>query len=972
MKRLSKYLVVFFLLIAANYIGATEPFIRKISYLEGLPTQTIYDLFHDSKGYIYLGTDKGLIRFNGTQFTRIAFKENLSNAINNICEDANGRIWCKNFSNQVFYLENDTLKINKTLQEKVKNEGNIKEFDIDNNTLYIACQYTVFKYDINKNEIKDIIRNANKSNDKEFIDIKFNAKNNAIYVSSLADIIEIKNNKVSTLQNANGQKNISIHENKIYVDYKFSNNKIYNLSDNKIINTTLFTDEKIFINYLRSSGDDLWICSNNGLYRINTSLNKIDKVILPNRRISDVISDHENNIWISTLDEGIFFIPNKDVTQLHPLNDFSNAKLSYTRIVEGPANTIFAGTNLGKIIQINNEGTLLNLYKSIYNSETEFLFFDSLEGKLYHTLGYINIKNQKHEQAIQFGKSLYPDDKGNFIICNYSLAGIIPKNQNATINFSNKYAVASDKYGGIYNYIVLEKVRSRVGYYSPKEKQYYIGTTKGLKIIKPDYESEFIVLNDSIPIVAYDIKENDKGVWVASVQHGLLLIKNNKIIKQYSKANGLSSNNCRKFCYVKNQIWLITDEGIDVINPEKNEIKNISNALSIKGININDILYLEDKIWLATSEGILNFPENINLQFAKPIIYIKKSFAKGNEIHPNSILNYSANDIDIHFDVIHYKSQGNAIVQYRLLGYDSLWQTESVFKNSINYLSLAPGNYTLQIQALADDSLSGISEFSFTIKKPFWLSWWFISLAIFIGVYILYLVYQLAVKRTRKQELIKEKLALSQLTALRSQMNPHFLFNVLNAVQGLIYANKKNDATEYLGKFSDLMRKTLEHSDKQEISLTKELETLKIYIELEAARFDNDFNYQLNVSSDINTDEIKIPSMIIQPYVENAIKHGLMHKRGIKKLNISIQFTNSKNAIEVLIDDNGIGREASKEINMQRKKHQSFATAAIESRVKLLNKILEQPITIEIIDKKTNDNIATGTYVKIIIPIKNE
>jgi LytS/YehU family sensor histidine kinase len=189
----------------------------------------------------------------------------------------------------------------------------------------------------------------------------------------------------------------------------------------------------------------------------------------------------------------------------------------------------------------------------------------------------------------------------------------------------------------------------------------------------------------------------------------------------------------------------------------------------------------------------------------------------------------------------------------------------------------------------------------------------------------------------------------------------------LNAVQGLIYSNQKSKASDYLGKFSDLMRRILDSSDKNEVTIKKEFETIDLYISLEKARFDSDFEYEITFPDKEDLSSYSIPSMIIQPFVENAIKHGLMHKQGLKKLDIKVELL--EDVWCFTIDDNGIGRKASEIINQKIKQHISFATKAIENRIKLISKTTEITIDIEVIDKKAANDESLGTRIKIYIPI---
>jgi LytS/YehU family sensor histidine kinase len=207
--------------------------------------------------------------------------------------------------------------------------------------------------------------------------------------------------------------------------------------------------------------------------------------------------------------------------------------------------------------------------------------------------------------------------------------------------------------------------------------------------------------------------------------------------------------------------------------------------------------------------------------------------------------------------------------------------------------------------------------------------------------------------------------------ALRAQMNPHFLYNVLVSIQSFIFTNQKQDANVYLGKFADLMRKILSMSEKQEISLQEEIEALELYLELENIRFEGKLNCNIKIDPLLSPEMISIPSMILQPYVENAIKHGLLHRRGDKELNISFKALNDGKQMSIEIEDNGIGRKASEGINRKRRnKPGSFASNAILSRLQILNSIRKDKIQSQILDKYNSEGVSDGTLVRIILPIQ--
>lgn len=239
------------------------------------------------------------------------------------------------------------------------------------------------------------------------------------------------------------------------------------------------------------------------------------------------------------------------------------------------------------------------------------------------------------------------------------------------------------------------------------------------------------------------------------------------------------------------------------------------------------------------------------------------------------------------------------------------------------------------------------------------------------------------IRATKKAELIaielvetQKRLALekqyrdSELKALKAQMNPHFIFNALNSIQEYIILNQKNLASDYLGKFADLMRTYLNHSDAGFISIHEEIESLNMYLELESLRFEDSLQYQVDMDENLTDDFIKIPAMLVQPYVENAIKHGLLHKKENRK--VTVLFTKDhSSAVTCIIEDNGVGRKRVAEIQAQSKRtRKSFATQATKSRLELLNFNKVEKIGVSILDLYNENQEASGTRVTISIPIK--
>jgi len=330
--------------------------------------------------------------------------------------------------------------------------------------------------------------------------------------------------------------------------------------------------------------------------------------------------------------------------------------------------------------------------------------------------------------------------------------------------------------------------------------------------------------------------------------------------------------------------------------------------------------------------------------------------------HENNAIEFNISGISNSPSGIQYK--------YMLEGFDKEWIY--TVNTSIYYTSLAPGSYTFKVFAMNDSGIWSTvpSVISFTIQPPFYMSAWFLLTLVFGVIIIGFLIYFLIQKqnqlKNKQIEEQKQRALASELQALRSQMNPHFIFNTLNSIQNFISKNESKDASIYLSKFAKLMRATLSNTKRQRISLKDEIETLTLYLELEQLRLNNKFSYEILVDETIDTQYEQVPSMLIQPYVENAIWHGISHKEGNGI--IRIQFLpENEHLLKCVIEDNGIGRENAIKLK-KNTTSPSFGMNITKERVELLNSLNGNQLSVKINDLKINNQPA-GTRVELYVPI---
>jgi sensor histidine kinase YesM len=459
-------------------------------------------------------------------------------------------------------------------------------------------------------------------------------------------------------------------------------------------------------------------------------------------------------------------------------------------------------------------------------------------------------------------------------------------------------------------------------------------------------------------------------VWASTVSSGIYGIIDKKIKYRFNTKNILSENKTRIVKASGEFIWLNTDKNLYAINYKTNAYSKYGVYQSISPKDINNIELYKNTIYLATNKGLFFFPDK--MVWKNNIIpNIKITFVTLND----SILNFKKNlellytntNLKINFSGVALKSKQDFSYQYRLIGLDSNWIKVSPTTPYVLFSQVPSGNFVFQLKLINENGVqSKTATLYIFVSTPFWQQLWFYLIVIIMVAGFVALLFIKRISHIKRRSELRNKVTASQLTALKSQMNPHFLFNTLNSLQDLILKHDIKNSNFYLNKFSHLMRDVLEVSGKDEIILSKEIKMLDTYLELEKLRFGEEFTFTIKTSENLDLDHLVLPPMIIQPFIENSIKHGLLHKKGIKLIEVDFKM---EDILICTILDNGIGRKKSEEIkNRSGRIHQSFATEATEKRIELLNTFNNKKYSFEIIDMDIN-NISNGTKVIIKIPI---
>ena len=1017
MKILIKYIILCCVCYATQCTYCQIPSYYQYETSNGLPSNEIYDVKQDQQGFLWLGTEAGLVRYDGTRFKLYNCNQSRGSAISCLREDKLGRIWCTNFSGQIFYVNADTLTLFIPFEKIYKTHYAEIDFDVEGNLIITSGVNRIYKYNINTLKLIEI-----GNNDSLVLLFPYSGFNNQLLVSqqaTAAQLLSLSNNKLSEIYfESEIKKQTNYHFfNRFILSNSFKNKQtlcfpqfnpskpfpyLFYFHENKMkyhFATKYLQQNNIYPQYVYDDDDGnlfvgtttqlLWLKKKN-----DQEWNLFARIFTGNS-VSCIRKDREQNIWIGTLKNGLYKIPNVNLFNLN-IEGLHPKSIGVNHLATDGKNHIYGSNLSGEVFDFDKINHQLLAVKTNEFRDVQALKYDTHSKQLF--ISQTNLfKYDPSKKSVNKGSFYLSNTKDLVFMPNdvyYKATGILEvvtheKNSAAINTILSLYdTIYHDYYNNVidplgYIHLVLREQRCQTLCYASDTKILWTGFIDGLTFIK-NKQLHFVTQpNSSQPIIATQIINDtiQHKLYVATNKQGIVIISGEKIIAQINTSNGLLSNNIKSFRLYKNMLWLVHTNKIQSYDLQTKQSKIIDMQDGLLSNELYDVEVLHDTVYVASSKGVQYFPANIQTHNSVVPVSLIQSFAVDDKVY-NLLspikLSASTKNVIINLQGVALKSNGSLQYQYRLLPNDTNWITVASNENTVRYSSLSSNSYTFESRVLNEDGVAseGTSQVYFTINNPWWLQWWFLILAAIFLMLAGFFVYQYQANKKQKKmqddlekTKLSEELRRSQLASLKSQMNPHFLFNALNSIQEFIILNDKQQANVYMGKFADLMRMTLEMSARDEINLEDELVILNLYLELEALRFEEKFSYQIIVDNAIKINTIYIPAMLVQPYIENAVKHGLLHKQGLK--NVAIYFSlKDEQTLCVKIIDNGIGRKRSEEINsLRKKKYTSFATGATQNRLELLNTKSIGNISVIFNDLNDELNNAVGTEVIIQIPI---
>jgi hypothetical protein len=667
-------------------------------------------------------------------------------------------------------------------------------------------------------------------------------------------------------------------------------------------------------------------------------------------RVSNIFLDRENNMWIGTISDGLYKISSQQI-----VNKRIGAKWN---------DIYYIHKEIDRLIVANGNSQLFAFHDNRFYPR--FVAREGHPSKLFHYESFAN-----GQYSISHGMGIESYRNGQMIdsCVLHVLKHISPA--------GNDHLLASINAGLILvrkkDLTIIDTIWKRRTFSSLQVNDtLYVGSLNGLFLMKKETGRYRIIDSMFQSSIINNIKQSDDGlIWVSTFENGLHCLRNGRPIRHFTDNRELPVNNTRSLFIQHNTIWLGTDKGLVKIMPGTKDyvLRHYSTSNGLPSDIINSIYADGNMIYIGTPEGLCYFDET-KIETSSICNLVLTSVLIGGKqvgIHANYSIG-GKQRFSIEFSGISFRSEREMIYRYKINGIDNDWQTTR--QGSLEFASFPYGDFELVIVAVNKfGKESPPLTLQLHIRRPFHKTTWFVILMVLLPVSIALFLYNRrmnARKRKQVQQLRQEiKILELEQMALRSQMNPHFIFNCLNTMQHLISEKDAGNTELFIASFAELIRQALDNAPELFISLDSEIKFLTNYFELERIRLEDRFGYRIDIDSLQKIEEYFVPNMVIQPFVENAIKHGIRYKKDGKGF-IEVKFEQLNGALRCTVTDNGVGRkQATAMQNIAGPHHISRAMGITSNRIRSLNALTDGNISITIEDLEDENHIAGGT--KIII-----
>ncbi len=921
----------------------------------GLSSSETYQVYQDKSGMLWILTDRGVVRYDGFQFHKYTIENGLCDNVNfRVIEDPNGGVWFIGFNGLLSIFKNGKMqayKYNHILE---------KSFSVGRNTnasLHIKKDNSII-YSVFRKKMIAVSTNG------KVTDLSVKLKDNAYFFEFGNELLSIHKKKTVPARTFLVKNNKLIFSGSTHLsgtirakNYKgnyftTSNYKLYFFDKEKL--KQMINQPEHEVVGLDCDKDFIYV----GLYKNGMKKYTFDpktkelvlvRHYLPNCSVTSAFKDSNGTLWITTLEKGLFAVYDEAFNQLA----INGRKLSEeVRFITGNRNKIVIAHHVGK-------------WQQLY---PPFLCKDA--GKIVYKSNLLPVKN-----GFAFEKGIVDWSDWKDVDATYPMNPVYVNNSSVVGWARSSYQIIETKGSSLIKYDIDESTRAELTgayywFYRFKNKKMFALYDEGLFVF--DLENSKIN-NNYRPVLRKRINElkyNEKwGLLAYSSLAGLYRIDmESEVYSKLASHLDIGTQVSTIFFDEKNRLWVSSEKGLFLLAKKNGKIviefflskKSLSSGEIMDLYAYNDILYVSTKFGVQKIDILKVKKERTDFPLELFSVY---AFANNKELPSSKV--YPAKTDLIKISLFNKNLDRHIEYRYRF-GKDETWIRSN--KGDIILSSPSDGVYLLEVSYL--DKFNNWSNprilTEFEVEKIIFLRWYFILLYVLMMLIIFYIILKLSIQSVNKKNYMLNRMMELERMALAAQMNPHFIFNSLNSIHSFLLYEENENAEKYLLRFAKLIRQTLANSRVSYITIEEEYETLKNYILLEKMRFKNAFSFEIVCDFQQLPSYPCIPPMLIQPYIENAIIHGLAPRTngGI----LLLKFYMDSGTLKVLIEDNGIGYSESKK-KKRDSNHKSYGTQITEERLKSLQGKRNESYNVSISNVDESNQEFPGTRVILTIPI---
>lgn len=993
----------------------------RLNTLKALPANIITSVFKDSRGLVWFGSEtNGLLRYDGKNLK--SYRDDGKNKVvigqgyaGVVCEDGDGWLWVST-ANGLYHFdplsemlesfhhdENDTTSLASDDKPRpfvdsrkrlwISSNGGLQQFNpVTKKFINYAIPAPVSRSQLlQAKSIGNLLEDA-----------AHRIWAASAYGLYLVDTVTLSMKLFSAGIYAFITGMVEDNKHRIWISFWGGGLKVFDPSTVRFTNITDATGITLCVNKWIDGNNREWICyAENYNFRLvdphswqtnsYTTDTESGNALMGNE-ITCIYSDEEQRLWICT-NTGVFLVDRKlQLFSSHLLykdlrTDVNNHFGEPRSLLVQQNGYLLSTWYAGHLYRYNKNWQLQEIIKSIppgsasFNSRVINTIQQDESGNTWYGTDSGLVKQSGNKFTVYL-----PPDSFHLVEDRFAARNMLKrKDGHYWVRFFRRGVYVFDAAAGrfIKNYRAQYRGEARCMEYD-KDGQLWLGTSEGLYLYRPAGDSfERIPIHPpeksdarQFNIIHSLYFDNDNAGWIGTY-NGLVKMNAQKKVMDFI-SNPLTSR-----CYMVWRIledstgilWLLSSSGLLSYNKHLHSFRLFTsdNGLPENFAGFPGVFnWLNDSSIAVGSTGVIvSFnPYRVTAAGpAAPVLFTdvavdgkRQAVAAGLQ---TIIAGPGARNINIHFALLNYTAPQQNKLYYRVFsGNDDQWNETS--DGEFTLLNLPPGNYRLQVKGVANGDIRAASIAEMAIEiKPWWYQTVFFRLLLtsLLGT-LLYLFIRRRIKAGREAAAIRQRIAETEMAALKAQMNPHFIFNCISCIDGLIQDNDKYHATVYLNKFAKLIRNVLDSSRENTVELSRDIETLRLYIDLEHLRSERKYKTAIHIAAAIAGSDYQVPPLIIQPFIENAIHHGLRNRKDNDGL-LTVNIDQSEDYIWYTIYDNGIGRKAAGGLHAH--DHQSYGIRMSTERIRMFNK--ERSPSVQIEDLYTN-GIAAGTRVTVKLKIR--